>query len=218
MKRFDIGVDGVSELIAQAHSMAALSSWFESTEERTFVVKLADYYMYMLKHGTNSQNGNYEINKKAYCVLSDLIKGKCMLDDENVDEIITSSFCPLMVTVGSLLVKQGALLCDSNIGYKQFNIEIAIPKILIEHIGSCMYDSIQSIDNTHSFAMLYKLNDFQYLANNDHIIDMVFKRKDYSYKKILATEFTQYENIVKSGMSYIIMGKSLIKGKVVCEL
>ena len=38
------------------------------------------------------------------------------------------------------------------------------------------------------------------------------------YLIILATEFTQYENIVKSGMSYIIMGKSLIKGKVVCEL
>lgn len=218
MNRFDIGSDGISELIAQAYSMSVLSNWFESVEQRTFVVKLTDYYLYMINHGIYNTDIEYEVNKKAYSVLVDLLKEKSALKESEIDDIVTKSFCQLMDIVGNVLVKEGVLLNKGDVDYQPFNIEIAIPKILLDKLGYCFHSSINDISDKVSFAQLEKLDDFQYLAESKYVVNAVYSRKEYSYKDLLETEFTEYETIVKIGMSYIIMGKEMIKGKVVCGL
>ena len=218
MRRFNIGVEGVSEMIAQAYSMAVLSNWFESKEERTFVVKLTDYYLYLINHGYKRTLEESEGNRKAYEVISGLEKNNISLERQEIDEIITKSYCPLMNIVGNLLMKQGALLFNNKVGYVKFNIEIAIPEVLKEFIGYRICGSIDATEDVSSFVELNKLDSFHFLVNDKAVISAICDRKDFSMKRLLSTEFTDFEDVVKSGMSYIILSSRSIKGKVVCDV
>ena len=50
-KTYNVGKVGISGLIAQADTPLTLDNWFESSEDRTYIVKFSDYCAYMTTFG-----------------------------------------------------------------------------------------------------------------------------------------------------------------------
>ena len=87
--KYNVGKQGISSLIAQADTPISLDYWFESVEDRTFVVKFSYYCAYMATFGRDGYS-NIPFSR-AHKIMEMLTTGQLNMSRADVSEVI--DFC-----------------------------------------------------------------------------------------------------------------------------
>ena len=125
MDKINVGVNGVSGLVAQVDSPLVLSEWFESNESRVFVVKFSDYCAYMATYGRSGYNNL--LFARAHRIIECIVQDNLDITKKDADEVLSACFYSLIKDVGCLLLKAVSLYSRGDSDWKCFNIEISMP-------------------------------------------------------------------------------------------
>ena len=120
--RINVGKNGINGLIAQADTQLTLDNWFESSDERTFIIKFSDYCAYLATYGR--ENCDTIQFSQAYKIMEMLTKGDVKLTRDEVNKIVTACYCSMLRDIGVLLIKESCLYARKDSDWKEFNIEV----------------------------------------------------------------------------------------------
>lgn len=209
MKRYNIGVDGISGFIAQVDTSLVLSSWFEFNEEREYIIKFHEYCLYMMQHGRSGhESAPYS---RMFKMIQLLEKGELKVSREDLYSLVADTYCDMMYDVGIMLIKSGALLHGNDVRWKRFNIVISLPKKLIDAIGTGVYTEAENGDLFYDVLALPKFDE---AVRSKHLLNMLQGREDFCLQDILKVRGSEYEDIIVSGIMYMTMSKNRIKCRI----
>lgn len=216
MKKTNIGVDGVHEMIVQATTPITLGTWFEADEERSYVIKFSDYCQYAIQKKVKNK-GNSSIFVSASNIITGLQGGVTSYDKIEVNKVVTECYSELLGVVGMLLIKAAVLYSgEDSSGWMPFTIDISLPVKLKDFLGESIFTSIEDSVNRTEFFKVMKLQDLTTLVDKceSTLLSMMAEREDFCFKDILNVN-ERCSNIAKLGIEYLILSKNKIKGRMV---
>lgn len=215
MENINVGVNGISGLVAQVDSQLTLSSWFESCEDRTFVVKFADYCKYMATYGRDGYSPL--LFNRAYRIIEKLCQNQLEINKSDANEVITDCYCAMMYDIGVLLIKEVGLYSREDSDWSEFNIRISLPIALKDYFGELYLNCIADAKGHDEFFEVNTLESFKMLSQSQYLLDVILSREDISLQDILKSEGTKLEYLAREGMTYLTLSKNKIKARIVGE-
>ena len=211
--RYDVGRDGICSLIAQADTPITMAEWFESDVDRSYIVKFSDYCAYISTYGREGYNSLPFA--RAHRIMEMLTVDKLNIGREEVDNIITSSYKVMMKDIGNLLIKEACLYSRKDSDWTPFNIEISLPIVLIDYFGKTSSVGVDNIINEKKFVDVVPESKFNKLVETPQLMNFLIGRDDITMKDIVSTKDTQMEKILLSGITYLLLHDSNVKGRVI---
>lgn len=213
LKNYNVGIAGISGFITQVDTPLTLANWFESDEDRQYVIKYSDYCAYS---GTYGRDGyNLTPFTRAHKILEKLTMNDLTIDKKDVNEVITSTYCALLRDVGILLLKEAGLYCRDDSNWKPFDIAISIPLVLKNYFGTLECVTFEGAKGRTEMVDIGNMLTFDELIKESVVLDVLMNREDISLQDILSTKGTPIENLVVKGITYLLLSKENIKGRVV---
>jgi len=210
--RYNVGKDGISGLIAQADTPIALENWFESVEDRSYVVKFSDYCAYMATYGREGYS-NIPFSR-AHKVMEMLTQGQLNMSQNEVNEIVSFCYNILMADVGKLLIKEACLYVRRHSDWKPFKVEISLPVVLLNYFGTTSSVGVDTLDEEERFVDVIPESDFNKLISTPQLMNILVNRDDITMQDITQTKGTPLEDILLSGITYLLLCGKNIKGRV----
>jgi len=210
--RYNVGKDGISGLIAQADTPIALENWFESVEDRSYVVKFSDYCAYMATYGREGYS-NIPFSR-AHKVMEMLTQGQLNMSQNEVNEIVSFCYNILMADVGKLLIKEACLYVRRDSDWKPFKVEISLPVVLLNYFGTTSSVGVDTLDEEERFVDVIPESDFNKLISTPQLMNILVNRDDITMQDITQTKGTPLEDILLSGITYLLLCGKNIKGRV----
>lgn len=210
--KYNVGKNGISGLIAQADTPIALDFWFESIEDRTFVVKFSDYCAYMATFGREGYS-NIPFSR-AHKIMEMLTTGQLNMSRNDVSEVISFCYSIMIKDIGTLLIKEACLYARKDSDWEPFNIAISLPVVLIDYFGKISSVGIKDLTDEDRFVDVVATTDFNEMIHSDELLNMLLNRDDISMQDIMLAKDTKLEEIVIAGIMYLEMYKKKIKGRV----
>ena len=210
--RINVGRDGISGLIAQADTSIALDSWFESVEDRTYVVKFSDFCAYMATYGREGYS-NIPFSR-AHKIMEMLTTNQLNMNRADVCEVIDFCYKVLMQDVGRLLIKEACLYVRKDSDWKPFKVEIALPVVLVNYFGITSSVGTDGLENEDRFVDVVPESDFNKLLSHPQVTNMLITRDDITMQDMVQTKGTSLEEILLSGITYLQLHANNIKGRI----
>ena len=212
MRNINVGLAGMSSLIAQATTALTLKEWFESDDDRTYVVAFAEYCDYM--QSTNREGYSSAPFSRTYKLLQQLSAGKPIDALANIDSI-NESYVLMMRDIGMLLIKEASLYARGESDWRPFNIKISLPNVLINALGIKDIADVKACeDETVSFVNYTPALDFNSVETSKELLAFVVNREDFSMRDVFKTKGTAYESLVINGVAYLTLATMGVKGRI----
>lgn len=214
---YDVSLDSMSGFVAQVDSVLTLSDWFESNEDRAYVIPFHIYCKYISKH--ERSNFDSSLFDKTYLIIERLLSNDYRMDKDGANRIISEAYEYYTRDIGFMLLKSASLYSCCDVLWRPFNIITSIPVILKEYFGYSLIDSIDSIDTQDiGFFELSLIDSFDNLINDDVLLDMLSYRKDFSLKHLIVANETSLGILVRKGLTYLKFSSKKIKGRIGGEI
>lgn len=211
-KTYNVGKVGISGLIAQADTPLTLDNWFESSEDRTFIVKFSDYCAYMTTFGREGYS-NIPFSR-THKVMEMLSVGQTDIDKDDALAVITDCYCTMIRDIGTLLIKESGLFARKDSDWKEFDIDVSLPVVFIDYFGIEDKISLDEVKSCEQFVDLTVLDSFDNLIKSDVLLNMLINRDDITLQDLMLTKGTPLEYILRKGITYLELSEKGIKGRV----
>ena len=213
MKEYNISTKAIGGFLAQVDSPLALDAWFESSEERRYVIKFSDYCNYLTIYDRDGYSN--PIFSQSSGIMKKITTGTLDMKLYDAEKTITESYCCFIRDIGLMLLKEAGLYVRKDSDWTHFDIAVSIPIVLKEAFGCTQVPAVVSSQDYKGFVEVPLDKDFDAAVKSMELLNEIVNRSDISLQDLIMTKDTPLEPLVLKGVQYLTLSKMMIKGRVI---